>query len=36
MSALFFSVLPTLVLAGLFVVVVYLIKYIASRFWNFK
>lgn len=27
---------PTLILLGLFVAVVHLIKFIASRFWDFK
>lgn len=36
MNELFFANIPTLLLTALFVAIVYLIKYIASRFWNFK
>lgn len=28
--------IPTLILLGIYVAVVYLIKYVAARFWNFK
>ena len=36
MKDLLVSVLPTLILLGLFVLAVYLVKYLASRFWDFK
>lgn len=36
MKDLFAANIPTLILTGLFVAIVYLIKYIAARFWNFK
>lgn len=36
MREMLFAILPTLILLGLFVAVVHLIKFIASRFWNFK
>lgn len=28
--------IPTLILLAIFIVIVHLIRYIASRFWNFK
>lgn len=36
MKDLLLANVPTFILLGLFVAVVYLIKYVASRFWNFK
>lgn len=36
MNALFLANLPTIFLVLLWVGVVYLVKFIASRFWNFK
>jgi hypothetical protein len=36
MTEMFLANVPTLILLGLFVAAVHLIKFIASRFWNFK
>lgn len=36
MKEMFIANIPTLILLALFVALVYLIKYVAARFWNFK